>query len=151
MRYESPLNADAFRRTSVEEGQRIRPLAGSAVGTTAATGRVSYLVKTAICFGLCLTFLKYLFPCVVSAEQIDQGGAANSRKQGLGQKKNNRWNNENFVNLAAEIANMHEGRTAADVLRKAHANAKEYISIYNPEEHQSKAYSRYAYCFLVAA
>lgn len=51
MRYESPLNPNAFRideepRTArTTEGQRItiRSLAGSAVGATVPTGRVSLL------------------------------------------------------------------------------------------------------------
>lgn len=48
MRYESPLNANAFRETSPSsqnrrEGQRIsvRPMAGAAVGTSLLTRRVS--------------------------------------------------------------------------------------------------------------
>ena len=60
MRYESPLNADAFRNIDEEpttanrtrmEGQRItiRPLAGMAVGTTVATGRVSWGGKACVC------------------------------------------------------------------------------------------------------
>jgi hypothetical protein len=54
MRYESPLNSNAFRideetrPTRTTEGQRIniRPLAGSAVGATVPTGRVSLLEES---------------------------------------------------------------------------------------------------------
>lgn len=55
MRYESPLNADAFHRSAIEneeaetrpEGRRVtvRPLAGAAVGTALFTRRVRPLLS----------------------------------------------------------------------------------------------------------
>jgi hypothetical protein len=69
MRYESPLNSDAFRideeprPTRTTGGQRItiRPLAGSAVVGTVPTGRVS-LLEESLFVGLLLCILSQMFP-----------------------------------------------------------------------------------------
>jgi hypothetical protein len=69
MRYESPLNSNAFRideeprPNRATEGQRItiRPLAGSAVGATVPTGRVSSLVESRF-VGFVLCILCLMFP-----------------------------------------------------------------------------------------
>jgi hypothetical protein len=69
MRYESPLNSNAFRideeprLTHTTGGQRItiRPLAGSAVGATVPTGRVSLMDESRF-VGLVLCILSLIFP-----------------------------------------------------------------------------------------
>lgn len=131
MRYESPLESDAFRmeRPTTDhndnndnivnnvnntnnnynnEARRIsiRPLAGSAVGTLP---RRSY-------------------------EAIDERGKGRSVKQGPSQRKIRKWNNQHFAGLASEIESSNAA--AADVLFKAHRDAHLYRSIYDPKDHR---------------
>jgi hypothetical protein len=61
-----------------------------------------------------------------------------SSKQGPSHRKIRRWNNDNFVNLAAKIHNK-GGRTAAQVLLLGQADAAQYRSVYDLNEHQSTA------------
>jgi hypothetical protein len=65
-----------------------------------------------------------------------------SRKQGPSHRKVRRWNNDNFVNLAAEINSGNKGGRAAQALLLGQANAAQYRSICNPEDHTSKAMTR---------
>jgi hypothetical protein len=112
MRYESPLESDAFRiiPPSVvrEESTRItiRPSAGAAVGSIARrpANHESGVVKS------------------------------KSAKQGPSQRKIRRWRNENFVGLAAELSSS-RGAMAAEVLLKAHRDAHLYRSVYDPNDH----------------
>ena len=118
MRYESPLESDAFRieRPSPvvtnNEAQRIsiRPLAGSAVGTVPRR----------------------------NINGIDERGKGRSVKQGPSQRKIRKWNNQHFVGLASEIASSSGGgaAAAADVLMKAHRDAHLYRAIYDPKDHR---------------
>jgi hypothetical protein len=125
MRYESPLESDAFRiiNQSVlyEEptGSRItiRPSAGSAVGSMARR------------------------PANFESGDVKRKSA----KQGPSQRKIRRWRNENFVGLAAELASS-RGTMAADVLLQAHRDAHLYRSIYDPKDHgRSELVNRYVY------
>ena len=53
-----------------------------------------------------------------------------SNKQGPSHRKVRRWNNENFVHLAAELyKNNNTGKAAAHALLKGHAHAAQYRSI----------------------
>jgi hypothetical protein len=119
MRYESPLESDAFRierptssttNDNNFEARRIsiRPLAGSAVGTL--PGR--------------------------STTGIDERGKGRSVKQGPSQRKIRKWNNQHFVGLASEIASSSGSTVAADVLLKAHRDAHLYRAIYDPKDHR---------------
>ncbi len=123
MRYESPLESDAFRmeRPTTDHDNivnininynnearqiSIRPLAGAAVGTLP---RRSY-------------------------EAIDERGKGRSVKQGPSQRKIRKWNNQHFGGLASEIESSNAA--AADVLFKAHRDAHLYRSIYDPKDHR---------------
>jgi hypothetical protein len=127
MRYESPLESDAFRLSSPtfasEDSRRIniRPMAGAAVGTVAR--RITAQEGNAR-------------GCVVTGK---------SSKQGPSQRKVRRWRNEHFTGLAAEIsASSSRGAIAADVLLKAHRDAHLYRSIYDPNDHsRSDKVNRY--------
>jgi hypothetical protein len=62
-----------------------------------------------------------------------------SHKQGPSHRKQRRWNNDNFVNLASELHNSGKGgRNAAQVLLLGQADASKYRCIYDPAEHQRK-------------
>jgi hypothetical protein len=120
MRYESPLEVDAFRserRSTPQdvESRRIsiRPLAGASVGT------------------------------LPRATRIDENCKGRSVKQGPSHRKIRKWNNEHFAGLAAEIA-ASNGAKAADVLLRAQRDAHLYQSMYDPKDHhRSKEVDRY--------
>lgn len=66
-----------------------------------------------------------------------------SQKQGPSHRKVRRWNNDNFVNLAAEINSGNKGGRAARALMMGHSNADQYRAIIcDPEDHTSKAMTR---------
>lgn len=65
-----------------------------------------------------------------------------SRKQGPSHRKVRRWNNDNFVNLAAEINSGNKGGRAAQALLLGHGDTGKYPTIYDPQEHTSKAMER---------
>ena len=124
MRYESPLEPDAFTRRSPSPNNNnedaalttrritIRPMAGRAVGTTS--------VRTTI------------------REQQQPRASIRSRKQGHpSQRKIRRWNNDRFAGLAAELvaASKHSGILAADALLQAQSEAHLYRSVYDFNEH----------------
>jgi len=119
MRYESPLTGNAFREVSPEnerrEGQRvsIRALAGAAVGTALRSTRI---VEQRL-----------------HAE--GQRTPTKSSKQGPSRRKVRRWNNDNFVGLASELAeSSSRGAAVAEILLLAQADAMEYRCIYNPND-----------------
>ena len=124
MRYESPLESDAFRITSpsfAREGSSritIRP-SGTTVGSVPRR-QVSHYHE------------------VVKSK---------SSKQGPSQRKIRRWKNENFAGLAAELSkSSSQGAVAADVLLKAQRDAHLYRSIYDPMDHRrSEKVNRYVY------
>jgi hypothetical protein len=119
MRYESPLEHDAFTskreslgpslqppESTTESHRRItiRPLAGSAVGTV---------------------------PRIYEQRRV----TPKSSKQGQpSHRKIRRWNNDKFSGLAAEIASSNA--KAADALLKGQSEAHLYRAIYDPKEHQ---------------
>mmetsp|Transcript_1258 Transcript_1258/g.1916 ORF Transcript_1258/g.1916 Transcript_1258/m.1916 type:complete len:370 (-) Transcript_1258:2028-3137(-) len=114
MRFESPLNANSFREVSPpaerREGQRIsiRPLAGSAIGTSIQSN-----VRR---FG---------------NNQPTSEIRPKSSKQGPSHRKVRRWNNDNFIGLASELAkSSHRGVAAAETLLLAQADAPKFRSIY---------------------
>jgi len=126
MRYESPLEPDAFTRRSPSPNNNnnedaalttrritIRPMAGRAVGTTVRT--------------------------TIREQQQQQSRASiRSRKQGQpSQRKIRRWNNDRFAGLAAELvaASKHSGTRAADALLQAQSEAHLYRSVYDFNEH----------------
>jgi hypothetical protein len=123
MRYESPLQNDAFRASSPspvhEESRRVtvRPLAGMAVGTVSRS----------------------------TIHENRQPITPKSTKQGPSQRKIRRWNNEHFAALAAELSSSSSrGVVAAEVILKAHRDAHLYRSIYDPKEHcRSEKVNRY--------
>jgi len=125
MRYESPLEADAFRLGSTsssgppeegEDAQQQQPvshritirstLAGSAVGTVARI-----------------------------REQRPVTPNRKSHKQGPSHRKIRRWNNDKFSGLAAELKASSSSSTAADVLLLAQSEAHLYRAVYDPKEH----------------
>lgn len=61
-----------------------------------------------------------------------------SRKQGPSHRKIRRWNNSNFVNLAAEVGSGKAGQA----LLQGQAEAAQYQQITDPSEHTSKAMER---------
>lgn len=131
MRYESPLQTDAFRASSpspVQEDSRrfsIRPLTGMAVGT------VSRIVEDRR-----------------SARPV---AVTKSTKQGPSHRKIRRWNNEHFDGLAAEISSR-GGAVAAQVLLYAQREAHLYRSIYDPKDHgQAENIKRYVVSSIVGS
>jgi hypothetical protein len=150
-RYISPLQGDAFR--IVEEQPThgnitIRPSAGRAVGTslrprTAAVPSVSPTVDNLSTVHPCtciLTVPRRVSQGGVIAEERPTGGK--NYKQGPSHRKVRRWNNDNFVNLAAEINSGNKGGRAAQALLLGQANAAHYHSITNIHDHQSHAMRR---------
>jgi hypothetical protein len=123
MRYESPLESDAFRlrRSSIapEESSRliIQPQASANVDTMSRRKTI---------------------------HDIDQV-KGRSVKQGPSQRKIRRWNNEHFSGLAAEISSSSSrGAIAANVLLKAHRDAHLYQAIYDPNDRcRSEKVNRY--------
>lgn len=125
MRYESPLQIDAFRASSpsavyaetTRSATAVRPIVGLAQG--AASSRTIH---------------------------EDRGPVQpRSAKQGPSQRKIRRWKNEHFAGLAAEIAaSSARGGQAADVLMKAHRDAHLYRSIYDfNDRRRSEKFIRY--------
>ena len=126
MRYESPLESDAFRierpttgtittnNNNFEARQiSIRPLARSAVGSVPGRNTTTGI--------------------------DERGGKGRSVKQGPSQRKIRKWNNQHFVGLASEIASSSSSGAAfaaADVLLKAHRDAHLYRAIYDPKDHR---------------
>jgi hypothetical protein len=163
MRYESPLNPDEFRRESLvldededdspsirHEAHRIsiRPTAGRPVGTVVSTTRVS------LCCWRSLGCRSFSFVLTVSfsLRQIHEERAVTpkSRKQGLSHRKARRWNNDNFVRLANEIANSsRRGHIAAEVLLRGQEDAHLYRDVYDPKDHRSAGMSRYVFIYRV--
>lgn len=129
MRFESPLNNDAFRRRAVspspvpEEPPRvtIRPLAASPLHERGHMRRHGNLT------------------------QREQQPSRSSKQGKPSQRKIRRWNNEHFVDLATEISSSStRGAATAEVLIKAHRDAHLYRPIYDPKEHcRSEAVVRY--------
>jgi len=128
MRYESPLNANTFRiqeedeedpRMATNEGRRItiRQFAGRAVGSTIARTRIH--------------------------EEPQHQQSFKSRKQGPSHRKVRRWNNDNFINLAAEMNSSREGKAAAKMLMLGAADATKYRSVLDPDVHKSKAMTKF--------
>jgi hypothetical protein len=74
-----------------------------------------------------------------------------SHKQGPGQRKTRRWNNDNFHNLSMELANSSssKSRAAAEILAKAKADARHFLPVYDPnEKKRSEKVTRYVLlCF----
>jgi len=124
MRYESPINGNAFRDPSADpsvehrDHQRvsIRPLAGASVGTT-------------------LEFASSQATAEVANATARPVTPSKSRKQGPSHRKLRRWNNDNFVGLAAEVAKA-GGVLSAEAMIQAQADASSYRSVYNPLEDQ---------------
>jgi len=115
MRFESPLNANAFREVSPpaepREGQRIsiRPSAGAVVGSVLQSNNRPILENNRSARDVC----------------------AKSSKQGPSHRKVRRWNNDNFVGLASELAKSSgRGAVAAEALLLAQAEAPQFRSIY---------------------
>lgn len=139
MRYESPLEADALRRSSrsppgdddgdgeqrqQQPSQRvtIRTLAGSAVGTVAR--------------------IREHRPVTPNRK---------SHKQGPSHRKIRRWNNDKFSGLASELQQASRNSAAADVLLQAQSEAHLYRAIYDPKEHgPSKELKEYVAVVVVA-
>jgi len=126
MRYESPLETDAFRRRSPSPNNNnddnvarritIRPLAGATVGTVGARTTTTTIQEQ---------------------QQQQQQRPSRSRKQGPSHRKIRRWNNDKFSGLAAEIkaANSNNAAAVAEVWLKAQSEAHLYRAIYDPNEH----------------
>ena len=112
MRYESPLEDNAFTRQPPQQPQQqpqritIRPGAGSAVGASSVFGNSIH----------------------------ERPVTPKSGKQGPSHRKIRRWNNDKFTRLASEIASSN--KKAADVLLKAHSEAHLFRDIYDPKDHQ---------------
>jgi len=119
MRYESPLPTSALGIPEEEEhdteentaptteGQRITilPMAGIARGTNIANFRNRQ-------------------------DGSNPVAATKSRKQGPSHRKQRRWNNDNFVNLAKEVGGSGK---AAEALLRGHAHAGQYLCILSDE------------------
>ncbi|KAG7362837.1 hypothetical protein IV203_026197 [Nitzschia inconspicua] len=105
------------------EGRRItiRPMAGAAVGTNIAGTRIRETARA----GSTAT------------------APARSRKQGPSHRKVRRWNNDNFVNLAAEINKGGGSLAAAEALLLGSSHASKQRSILDPQQHQSKAMEKF--------
>jgi hypothetical protein len=66
-----------------------------------------------------------------------------SRKQGPSHRKVRRWNNDNFVNLAAEISSSNGSLAAAEALLSGSAHASRHRSILDPKAHESRAMTQF--------
>lgn len=130
MRYESPLNSNAFRREGLppteapsRKGRRIsvRPFAGAAVGS--------------------------IQPARIITEEIHYARRSfvpgNSQKQRPSHRKIRRWNNDNFVGIALELAkSSSRGPAVAESLLIAQADAANYRAVYNPHDCQQSVISK---------
>ncbi|KAL3906347.1 MAG: hypothetical protein SGARI_004043, partial [Bacillariaceae sp.] len=116
------------QRQESTEGQRItiRPMAGAAVGTNMAGTRIRETSRG-----------------VGNGVPSSGTTGTRSRKQGPSHRKIRRWNNDNFVNLAAEISNGRSSLAAAEALLLGSANASKHRSILDPSEHESKAITQF--------
>lgn len=123
MRYTSPLHGAWIPEERPVGGITIRPTAGRAVGTVLAAGTA-------------------FRPTALAIAEGRRALATKSRKQGPSHRKVRRWNNDNFVNLAAEINSGNKGGRAAQALLVGQAHAEQFRSICDPEDHRSKAMTR---------
>ena len=64
-----------------------------------------------------------------------------SSKQGPSQRKTRRWNNDNFVNTAYDLAHSSssKSRAAATILAQAKADARHFLPVYDPAEKKRSA------------
>mmetsp|Transcript_12103 Transcript_12103/g.22502 ORF Transcript_12103/g.22502 Transcript_12103/m.22502 type:complete len:465 (+) Transcript_12103:74-1468(+) len=114
------------RQAVTNEGRRItiRPMAGAAVGTNMAGTRIRETARA-------------------GGNTATHAPVARSRKQGPSHRKVRRWNNDNFVNLAAEISSGRGSAAAAEALLRGSANASKHRSILDPQQHESKAMTQF--------
>jgi len=66
-----------------------------------------------------------------------------SNKQGPSHRKARRWNNDNFVNLAAELSTVKGSAAAVEALLKGSAEASKHRSILDHKQHESKAMKKF--------
>mmetsp|Transcript_8366 Transcript_8366/g.19278 ORF Transcript_8366/g.19278 Transcript_8366/m.19278 type:complete len:465 (+) Transcript_8366:122-1516(+) len=66
-----------------------------------------------------------------------------SSKQGPSHRKARRWNNDNFVNLAAELSAGKGSASAVEALLKGSAEASKHRSVFDPQQHESKAMKQF--------
>jgi hypothetical protein len=67
-----------------------------------------------------------------------------SSKQGPSHRKVRRWNNDNFIGIASEIAKASSrGPAVAEALLKAQADAPLYLAVYSPDDCPPSAVSRF--------
>lgn len=66
-----------------------------------------------------------------------------SKKQGPSHRKVRRWNNDNFVNLAAELSSGKGSAAAVEALLKGSAEASKHRSVLDPKQHESKAMKQF--------
>jgi len=66
-----------------------------------------------------------------------------SNKQGPSHRKARRWNNDNFVNLAAELSTGKGSASAVEALLKGSAEASKHRSIFDHKQHESKAMKKF--------
>lgn len=85
-----------------------------------------------------------LWFCLSAQTHHDQPTRVRSSKQGPSHRKARRWNNDNFVNLAAELS-AGKGNTASAVeaLLKGSAEAAKHRSVLDPKSHESKAMKQF--------
>lgn len=73
----------------------------------------------------------------------EQSVRVKSNKQGPSHRKARRWNNDNFVNLAAELSSGKGSGAAVEALLKGSAGASKYRSVFDPKQHESKAMKKF--------
>lgn len=73
-----------------------------------------------------------------------------SKKQGPSHRKARRWNNDNFVNLAAELSlsssssgGKGSSSAAVEALLRGSAEASQHASVFDPTRHESRAMNRF--------
>ena len=66
-----------------------------------------------------------------------------SKKQGPSHRKARRWNNDNFVNLAAELSSSKGSASAVEALLKGSAEASKHRSVLDPKQHESKTMKQF--------
>jgi len=80
-----------------------------------------------------------------SSRQIrqQQPTRVKSNKQGPSHRKARRWNNDNFVNLAAELSTTKGSAAAVEALLKGSAEVSKHRSILDHRQHESKAMKKF--------
>ncbi len=73
----------------------------------------------------------------------NQPARVRSSKQGPSHRKARRWNNSNFVNLAAELSAGKGSASAVEALLKGSAEASKHRSILDNKQHESKAMKKF--------